>query len=282
MADNSFFDETSEQSVVKSTIVAKYFWAWAKVIASSEKRRGGGNIAYIDLFAGPGRYRDGSSSTPLKVLEQAISDKDMRERLVTIFNDKDEANARTLEQEIRRLPGIDQLRHTPQIWNHEVGDQIVDTFEQMRLVPTLLFVDPWGYKGLSLRLVNAVLKNWGCDCIFFFNYNRINMGLHNDAVAEHMEALFGKERAQILREKMESMAPEQRERSIVEELCGALEQLGGKYVLPFCFRSASGGRTTHHLVFVSKNFLGYDIMKSIMASASSQIEQGVSSYHESP
>ncbi len=55
-------------------------------------------------------------------------------------------------------------------------------FEQMNLVPTFFFVDPWGYKGLSLRLINSVLKNWGCDCIFFFNYTRINMGLENELV----------------------------------------------------------------------------------------------------
>ena len=70
----------------------------------------------------------------------------------------------------------------------EVGKEIVKMFEQMRLVPTLFFVDPWGYKGLSLSLINSVLKNWGCDCIIFFNYNRINMGLHNEAVEEHMNA----------------------------------------------------------------------------------------------
>src|SRR5207248_10024637 len=41
---------------------------------------------------------------------------------------------------------------------------------------TFLFVDPFGYKGLSLQLVNSVIKDWGCDCVFFFNYNRISMG----------------------------------------------------------------------------------------------------------
>jgi len=68
VADLSFFEESREQSQVKATIVAKYFWAWAKVILPTAKKQGG-RIAYIDLFAGPGRYKDGTSSTPLKVLE---------------------------------------------------------------------------------------------------------------------------------------------------------------------------------------------------------------------
>lgn len=29
MTTSSFFDESKEQSLVKATIVAKYFWAWA-------------------------------------------------------------------------------------------------------------------------------------------------------------------------------------------------------------------------------------------------------------
>ncbi len=60
MVDNLFFEESREQSQIKFRIVAKYFWAWAKVIIPSAKNRGG-RIAYIDLFAGPGWYRDGKS-----------------------------------------------------------------------------------------------------------------------------------------------------------------------------------------------------------------------------
>jgi len=35
--------------------------------------RSDGKLAYIDLFAGPGRYEDGSASTPLMVLEKAVA-----------------------------------------------------------------------------------------------------------------------------------------------------------------------------------------------------------------
>ena len=281
MAGNSFFDETSDQSLVKATIVSKYFWAWAKVIIPTAKKQDG-KIAYIDVFAGPGRYRDARPSTPIMVLEKAIEDRDMREMLVTIFNDKDETHCRALQQAIDQLPGIETLRYRPEVHNGQVGDEIVSIFEDMSLVPTLFFVDPWGYKGLSLRLVNSVLKDWGCDCIFFFNYNRINMGLNNRAVEEHMNALFGKERADELREKLPSLSPSEREVTIVEEICQALHATGGEFVLPFCFKTRTGRRTSHHLIFVSKHFRGYEIMKEIMAKESSESNQGVPSFAYSP
>jgi len=73
---DTFFNEKSERSAVKARIVAKYFFAWANVVKPASKARDG-RIAYIDLFAGPGRYLDGSKSTPLMILEQAIADPDL-------------------------------------------------------------------------------------------------------------------------------------------------------------------------------------------------------------
>lgn len=279
-----FFDEATEQSEIKSLLVSKYFWAWAKIMISNQRRykHTEDRIAYIDLFAGPGRYKSGTLSTPLLVLQKAIEDDSMRERLVAVFNDKDEENVRSLKKAIDELPGIEKIKHRPAIMNHEVGDAIAAILEVKRLVPTLFFVDPWGYKGLSLRLVNAVVKDFGCDCIFFFNYNRINMGLGNQAVTDHINALFGKEKAKILREQLLDLTSNQREEAIVNAICEALKDLGGDYVLPFCFKDKKGARTSHHLIFVSKHVKGYEIMKEIMACHSSTIEQGVASFDFNP
>ena len=155
---HSFFDESSEQSQVKTLIIAKYFWSWAKVIIPSARKQAG-KIAYIDLFAGPGRYKDGAQSTPLLVLERAIKDPEIGEMLVAIFNDKNADNSRSLQEAIAALPGINRLRYPPRVYNEEVGERVVQLFESMRLIPTFFFVDPWGYKGLSLRLINSVLRN---------------------------------------------------------------------------------------------------------------------------
>ena len=282
---DSFFEISKEQSRVKTAIVSKYFDAWASVMMGVQDRvngRYGDKIAYLDLFAGPGRYEDGTKSTPLVILEKAIASDKLRNRLVAIFNDKDENNTRSLQQAIEGLAGIDSLRYRPKVYRQEVGSEVVKLFEQMKMIPTFFFVDPWGYKGLSLQLVNAVLKDWGCDCLFFFNYNRISMGLPNELVEEHMNALFGVERANGLRKKIEGLSPAERELTIVEDLCQAIRATGKKFVLPFRFKSDTGKRTSHHLIFVSKGFKGYEIMKEVMAGESSSSGQGVASFEYSP
>ncbi|MFZ0420625.1 MAG: three-Cys-motif partner protein TcmP [Candidatus Sulfotelmatobacter sp.] len=281
MVDNQFFDESTEQSQIKARIIQKYFWAWAKVIIPSAKQHDN-RILYIDLFAGPGRYKDGTLSTPLLVLEKAIEDADMRSMLVTLFNDADADNVGRLQSAIDNLQGIEKLKHKPRVSNQVVGEQIAKMFEGLKLIPTFFFVDPWGYKGLSLRLINSVLQNWGCDCVFFFNYNRVSMGLNNEVVRQHMDALFGQERADNLRTEIAGMSPAERENLIVENLSQSLRDMGAAYVLPFTFKNDRGTRTSHHLVFATKHFRGYEIMKGIMAKESSEHHQGVASFEYSP
>jgi three-Cys-motif partner protein len=278
---HEFFEESSEQSAVKTRICVNYFFPWARIII---RKMRADRAAYIDFYAGPGRFLDGTKSTPLLVLETAISDSEMRDRLVTIFNDAAPEHTKSLKKAVDSLEGVGTLRHRPKIITGEVGSDLVGQLERPH-IPTFAFIDPWGYKGLSLRLVNAVIKDWGCECLFFFNYNRINPAISNPSVRAHMEALFGRERLAALQAALarERLTPEQREAAVMKALTEALQELGGEYVIPFRFMAESSNRTSHYLVFVSKNFLGYEIMRDVMAKASSVIApEGVASFEYTP
>ena len=56
-ATQKFFDELTDQSEAKARIIEKYFNTWANVVIPSAKLRDN-KIAYMDLYAGPGRYKD--------------------------------------------------------------------------------------------------------------------------------------------------------------------------------------------------------------------------------
>jgi three-Cys-motif partner protein len=251
------------------------------VIIPSAKKYSG-KIAYIDLFAGPGIYLDGTKSTPLLILERAIQEQDMRYLLVTLFNDADPEHAASLRKAIDCLPGIGSMKYAPQIYNDEVDIGFEKVFKDKHLVPTLLFLDPWGYKGISIELIGSVLKNWGCDCILFFNYNRIQVSLTNPKVTEHMDALFGKERADRLREQLEDVPADEKELTIIEAVTEALHDAGATFVLPFCFKDSHRNCTSHHLILATKHHRGYEIMKEIMAKESSTQIQGVPSFEYNP
>ncbi|MCL6445318.1 MAG: three-Cys-motif partner protein TcmP [Alicyclobacillus sp.] len=272
---HNFFDEMTQQSKVKSEIVTKYFGAWTKVMKNHAKS---GRLAYIDLFSGPGKYKDGSKSTPIIILEQCISDEYLRNQIVTIFNDVNPDFVNDLRTTINNLPGIETLKYKPIVTCFDVGEEIIKYFEQTKLVPCLSFIDPWGYKGLSLKLISAMIKDWGSDCIFFFNYNRINAGISNPKVTDHINAIFGQERADMLRIQLRELSPYERELRILNELSESLSANGSNYVLPFRFVRPNGERTSHYLIFVSKHIIGYNIMKDIMWKCSSEHEDGVASF----
>lgn len=269
LAVHSFFEEPEEASLVKAAIVADYFQAWSRIMAGQADR-----IGYLDFYAGPGRYATGEKSTPLLILERAIGDSRLRNRLVTFFNDADPDHIASLSREIRSLPGIDTLAHQPVIQTGEVDDELAEEFEAMSTIPALSFIDPWGYKGLSLRLIRAVVKDWGCEAVFFFNYNRINMGVSNRLVGLHMENLFGRERLDELQHEIDGASPSEREALLRRRLGEALTENGARYLIPFRFFKSTN-RASHYICFVGKHELGYSIMKQVMASKGIVDEDGV-------
>jgi three-Cys-motif partner protein len=163
-----FFEEREEQSLIKARIVQKYFAAWANIVVGTASLYKSGKIAYIDLYAGPGRYKDGAASTPILILEEAIKSERISAELVTLFNDLDQNNSNTLKNEINALDGIDKLKYKPVVQCNEIGKYAEEYFSKTKIIPSFTFFDPFGYKGLSLKLVNGVIKDWGCDCVFFF------------------------------------------------------------------------------------------------------------------
>ena len=106
-------------------------------------------------------------------------------------------------------------------------------------MPTLLFADPWGYKGLSLNLIQAFIGGRGSDCILFFNYNRISAGLGYHGFDVPLDKVFGHARANALRMKIKGLVPHQREDTIVNEMMLALKEIGAKRTRPvsICLRS---------------------------------------------
>jgi three-Cys-motif partner protein len=267
---DNFFGKQTAASDVKSRIVTKHFETWSRIVLGQAVRYGQ-NIAYMDLYCGPGCYDDGTKSTPLLILEKAITSQDLQKHLITVFNDKKAASIEKLQAEVAKLPGIASLKNAPVFLNEKVSPETEKYFTGSKM-PSFTFIDPFGYMGLTRGLVNAVVtKTWGCDCIFFFSYSSINRALSAGYFTSHMEALFGPERVAKLEAQMQDIQgsdrgqPREREAIIIEALTAALAELnqGDVFVRPFRFKK--GPRTSHMLVFVTTHPKGFRVMTDIMA-----------------
>jgi protein gp37 len=80
----------------------------------------------------------------------------------------------------------------------------------------------------------------------------------------------------------QALKPVEREAFIVEEMCQALKDMGGKFVLPFRFHNRRGTRVTHHLFFVTKHFKGYALMKDIMRAHATGRHDGPVNFEYNP
>lgn len=281
MSEKMLFDEQTPSMLLKAEIVTQYFTSWAQI---ASKRQGfGKKIAYLDLCAGSGKYQDGGHARPLLILERAEENLYVRQSLVTLFNEFERRKARILEAEIAQLSRRLRLRYQPVISAYKASGDLLPLLEEVRAVPTLYVLDPWGYRGLSLALLEQALSESGSACIFFFNYNRIARSMNFELVEESLKLLFGEERAQDLRTSLESLErPGVRRQKIVEEISQASGRVGERFVLPFACKSERGSRIVQHVVLVSKDEQNYEIMKTLMAKMSTRKEEDIATFTYSP
>jgi len=275
--EKDFFENAPrDSSRVKRQIVTEYFDFYMRVMARKGKTAG-----HIDLFAGPGIYGSGEESSPVVICKQVVSDQRLTSNVKLWFNEGDPANYEKLKANIAAIPGIGNLTHKPVVTSHVISEAFIARLAAIR-TPSFIFADPCGYKGLSLRLIASALKPFGNDCIFFFNYNRINMKIGYAAMEDSINAFFEKTRAdQIRREIASIVRPHEREQVILTAVAKALKDVGA-YSLTFGFRTREGGATSHHLVYATKNVRALNQMKRIYTKASSDKSEGIGSLDFDP
>lgn len=276
MATNFNFGKQREQSAIKTEIVTKYFDAWATILANQSPKLG-----YIDLYAGPGIFDDGSESTPIIILKKVISSPSLRKKIVFYLNDKELENCQKLQRNISLIDGISTLSFAPHISNEEITYETPEKFDYPK-IPCFCFLDPAGYNGLSLKLLEVFGKDYGSDLIFFFNYNDINRALSNPRVIANMEHLFGKKHYNLLLNKLGNQTGQNRESIIVNEMSEAIHGIGLKYALPFRFKFEGKERTSHYIIFASKNITAFNIMKDIMFNIGEKDYNGIGQFEFIP
>lgn len=272
-----FFETPSEQSKVKAKIVSSYFSAWSRIMCKNWY--GSTEIGYVDLFSGPGVYQDGSESVPLLLVKRTLSDSQLTNRMWFYFNDNDADNIFNLKQNVGDIDVDKRLEKRIKYDTKTIDERYAANVIIKSKGPILSFVDPFGYKGLTIELINKLIENNGSDCIFFFNYNRINMALSsNTKFDEYLESIFGFSRVKLLKEELKGLSVEERELHVINALISTLKNNNANYVLPFKFYRTDMVRTSHFIVFVSKHKRGCSIMKQIMYANSAKDIDGVANF----
>ncbi|MCC7495875.1 MAG: three-Cys-motif partner protein TcmP [Fimbriimonadaceae bacterium] len=261
----TFFDEVNARTLVKAKLVADYFAVWSAALLASRAVK---SLAYVEFSAGPGRFEDGTESTPLLVLRHALEWPPLAERLVTVFNDINPAYVASLRQAVTKLPGIERLRFPPVFASEALDMALVDKLSELIGMPILVFADPWTYTSLTGKLLERLLRGWSAELLFMFNYNRINMALGDPTHEAGLAELFGSGQLQRLRARLDDLDSGERETAVLRGLAERLGRLGAPFVLPFRFCHLDGSRTSFYVIYASRNSLGQALMRGVMADSS--------------
>lgn len=271
---NDFFKTPRTQSEIKSEILNEYFKAWAAILLIGQKRIRINTLLYIDLYAGPGYYDDDKPSTPIKVLSSINDNSIFNRKIKTFFNDAEAKVVAKLDKNIRSLPFYDQLEHKPIILNEGANKELLkELLSKEQKPPSLTFIDPLGYKGVSAELCKMAVANWGSDLFMLFNINRIRPGIKNTTVEHLMRELF-EEKFDAILAKYDALNKKEREDFIVDQFMAHFRDRGYraiKFKVEFQDKKAS----SHYLLFVSKVDIAYFRMKEIMAKYSDYQTDGV-------
>lgn len=268
MKENQFFEHQTISSRIKASIVSEYFPSYCKIIVKKHQPK---EIRYIDLFSGPGIYEDGNPSTPILIAKQCQKDEFLRQNVRMVFNDN--VYYKKLEENFNKEFPEGTFKFKPHFGKSTVGDcKGIDDFlcrnthgSKFNECPSLLFIDPFGYKGIQTIKLAQFLKNWGNEIFLFINAKRIHPAIENEKFEGLMNDLFPTTFQRIKMDRRYKSTVSERLSLIIASLGDEYSNLlnGKVYYTAFKFQEEDIDTTSHYILHLTKGSRGFDLIKTI-------------------
>jgi three-Cys-motif partner protein len=260
-----FFKKQTPSSRIKANIVAEYFPQYSKIILKKPQAE----IRYLDLFAGPGIYEDQSLSTPLLIANSCANDPILLSKVRMIFNDN-KYSVQLKENFLKKFPEK-TFHYEPRFGDKTVGeDEKINSYLTKKVktpnpYPTLLFFDPWGYKGIDTIVLAKFLENWGNELFLFVNIKRIHAAIENNKFDELMQSLFPTSFQNIRKQRKYKASVYERLSLIMDNLANEFKNVikGTLYHCSFKFQEEDSNATSHFIIHFTKHSKGYELVKQV-------------------
>ncbi|MBI2917180.1 MAG: three-Cys-motif partner protein TcmP [Chloroflexi bacterium] len=181
-------------SRAKHDILGRYLQSWVPILAQG----GFPELAYIDGFAGPGRYSKGEDGSPIIALKAALENADRIGSKVTfLFVEEREDRAATLQDIVDEMRTEIPTRFTVKVEGGRTFEQAARAFLMQYTEqgtpppPTFAFIDPFGWTGIPFSLVEAILSYRSCEVLVTFMYEEINRFIGHPDQAGNFDSFFG-------------------------------------------------------------------------------------------
>ena len=279
---DNFFNEAQEHSKAKLSLLKNYATTWMRKVTLGTMYK---KCAIIDTFAGAGYYEDGSEGSPIILIKSAIdyciqssSSKNINfDNIFLVFVEKDKdifnklkENIETLVEQELKIDEYNVLEKYEKV-NIYITNNDFETFintlltEVDSIIPTLMFIDPFGYKVLSFDNISKLIEQYDyCELLINFMYEEINrffLAESNEKLVNTLKDFYGPNLEEI-KSYIKQMNPTDRRNKIIEGYKDSLKSNGVKYTLDFDIEK--NGKVKMNIIFCTKNLFGFDTMKNEM------------------
>ncbi|AWM85544.1 three-Cys-motif partner protein TcmP [Microvirga sp. 17 mud 1-3] len=255
--------QLDEHTRAKHAILRRYLDAWMPILSLGGFPR----IVFIDGFAGPGIYADGTEGSPIIALRAYLLQAATIPSQVDFhFIEKDEERAALLRQTIEELlaqagphPKLTYQVHSGSSFN-EAYLSIV-RFNCSPRTPVFAFIDPFGWTGIPMSTIASIMRSTqSSEVLINFMFEEINRFLAHPDQVENFDDLFG---GPEWRDIVKLSGRERRER--IRDLYAAKlrDVAGARYVRYFEMRNERS-HTDYYLFFATKSLRGLQKMKEAM------------------
>ena len=263
----------AEHTRAKHTILEKYIEAWAPILSQTGFN---GRLAYIDGFAGPGKYiggEDGSPVVVLKALKNHSAKDRFKSEFVNIFIEKDKERSEILKSTIKErccpLPEWVKYEVNNGEFNKVLSGIISDLEDKGKeLAPCLCFVDPFGWSDLNYKVLANFMKYKKAELLITFMAGYLNRFIWDDSHMSSIKKLFTENQIREIKESTETETAILR--YFLENLQEEMKKVGVDSVFHLAFSASNiQNNLEYYLVYLSKNCKGFQVMKSAMFSVAS-------------
>jgi three-Cys-motif partner protein len=256
--------EADPHTLAKIEIMRGYLRLWFTILGPSFK-----HLAYIDGFAGPGRYSNSTEGSPVAALEAAMAAIAAKKELESVqfsflFVEKREDFVESLRSV------ISAINHPPNIKISIEQGLFADKAHQYLSrpgadkIPAFAFVDPFGATGVPFNIIGNLLSRRSCELLLNLDSDgiaRVLAAQDSQKNQENLTSLFGDDSWRNLNRGLSQSALSAQILDLYKTKLRALPNV--KYVFTFTMNSRNG-KLNYHLLFASQHHLGLEKMKEAM------------------
>lgn len=272
---DTHFEEYREQTRIKHEILTKYLKPYFTIRASGEHK----NLVYIDGFAGCGEYQSEAGpqqGSPLRALAtfetMNAKGKDIGGKITAIFIEIDDDYFPQLEAAVDKYDAKAKGLREPVLIHGTFEAEVEQLLAGLKskgssLAPSFLFADPCGVQGLSFTTLKRYLIEAHGEALLFFNYDGVTRiaGLGFKPGGTLSQLVGGDERAKELVARLEGKSPKEKEEIIIAFYKDAFQtDVPDLFCTAFRVEYEDKRATSHYLIHLSRNAMGFRLMKEIM------------------